>query len=414
MKTTRRILAALLASCMMSTCTLGTAVTASAETSVSTTATDNKPVVKAKVYEDHIIFSWKKVPGATKYKLYTYYDGKLKKLAETKERVFYLDGPVPGAKYSIAVKAYIDGKWTKITKKDIVTATAAAVNGDKMLSLWTKDAKAKTELISYMKAITTEGSKDYIPLGNRIAVFDFDGTLFCETDQGIFQSALLQYRILEDPEYKDKASELERKVANAMKSANKESAGPEALADLDKSDMEKAGASAFAGMTLEEYNECIQRFKQQPMDSYDGMLRGESFYRPMLQIIDYLTANGFTVYIVSGAGRYLVRDILYNSMLYIPDENVIGTDMVLAATGQNGTEGAEYLFTSSDKLVLTGESGPINIGLNKVTAIAENIGKKPVLSFGNSSGDSSMNTYTITNNKYRSLAFMLCCDDTVR
>ncbi len=167
-------------------------------------------------------------------------------------------------------------------------------------------------------------------------------------------------------------------------------------------------------MTLEEYNECIQRFKQQPMDSYDGMLRGESFYRPMLQVIDYLTANGFTVYIVSGAGRYLVRDILYNSMLYIPDENVIGTDMVLAATGQNGTEGAEYLFTSSDKLVLTGESGPINIGLNKVTAIAENIGKQPVLSFGNSSGDSSMNTYTITNNKYRSLAFMLCCDDTKR
>ena len=409
MKKAKRIIAALLAACMFSTCAVGTAVTASADNSVSASAADNKPVVKAKVLEGRIVFTWKKVPGATKYRVYKYEDNKLIKTKDTKDHTIIFFDVRPGMKYSVAVRAYVDGKWTKLTKKDIVTVNAAPVDGEKMLSLWTKDANAKSALISYIKAVTVEGSKDYIPVENRIAVFDFDGTLFCETDPTYVHNLLLQYRILDDPEYKDKASDFERKVANAMRAVSKEN-----TAGLDMSDIDKAEASAFAGMTLEEYHECIQRFKQQPMTSYDGMNRGESFFRPMIQVIDYLKANNFKVFIVSGSRRYLLRGILYNSILDIPNDRVIGTDEVLTATGQNGTEGAEYLFTSSDKLVLNGDTKQINLMMNKVTAIATDIGQQPVLSFGNSTGDASMANYTIKNNKYKSLAFMLCCDDTER
>ena len=167
-------------------------------------------------------------------------------------------------------------------------------------------------------------------------------------------------------------------------------------------------------MTLAEFNDYIQKFKKQAMPSYDGMLRGEGFYKPMLQIIDYLKANDFTVYVVSGTDRFIVRGILYNSPVDLPNSQIIGSDELLTANNQGDTEGLKYTFTDKDKLVLGGEFIIKNLKTNKVTVIAQEIGEQPVLAFGNSTGDSSMNTYTITNNKYKSLAFMLCCDDTER
>jgi hypothetical protein len=81
---------------------------------------------------------------------------------------------------------------------------------------------------------------------------------------------------------------------------------------------------------------------------------------------------------------------------------------------QGNEDGLQYQFTKSDDLVLSGEFQIKNLKMNKVAVIAQEIGKQPVLSFGNSSGDSSMANYTITRNKYPAKAFMLCCDDTVR
>ncbi|MBQ9384719.1 MAG: haloacid dehalogenase-like hydrolase [Ruminiclostridium sp.] len=408
MKKFRRIAAGLLAACMLQTGALGT-VTAGATTSVSAEAAQNKPVVTAKVSDERIDFTWKKVTGATKYRVYKYENKKLIKMLDTKDRTFVVFNAEPGRKYSIAVRAYVDGAWTKLTKKDIVTASAA-IDGEKMLSLWTKDAKAKTELISYMKAITTEGSKDYIPVESRIAVFDLDGTLFCETDPNYFDYTLLKYRVLEDPDYKDKASDFEKEVANKIKEQNETGKSFDGL-EIDHG---KAVASAFKGMTLAEFNDYIQKFKQQDMLSYEGMKRGEGFYKPMLQIIDYLKANDFTVYVVSGTDRFIVRGILYNSELDLPNSQIIGSDELLVADNQGDTDGLKYTYTDKDKLVTSGEFIIKNLKMNKVTVIAQEIGEQPVLSFGNSTGDSSMNTYTITNNKYRSLAFMLCCDDLER
>ena len=84
------------------------------------------------------------------------------------------------------------------------------------------------------------------------------------------------------------------------------------------------------------------------------------------------------------------------------------------AKDQGETDGLEYVFDEDDQLVLGGEFLIKNLKMNKVSVIMQEIGQQPVLSFGNSSGDASMAEYVTSNNPYKSLAFMLCCDDTER
>ena len=144
------------------------------------------------------------------------------------------------------------------------------------------------------------------------------------------------------------------------------------------------------------------------------MKRGEGWYKPMLQVVEYLQANDFTVYVVSGTDRFIVRGIVYNSPLNIPMGQVIGSDEALVSNNQGDTDGLDYVFDASDSLVLSGEFIIKNLKMNKVTVIAQEIGEQPVLSFGNSTGDSSMAEYTVNKNPYKSLAFMLCCDDLER
>ena len=286
----------------------------------------------------------------------------------------------------------------------------APVDGNKMLSLWSDDAKAKKELVSYMESVTDPNGKDFIPLENRIAVFDLDGTLFCETDPNYFDYTLLAYRVLEDPEYRDKASDFEKEVAGKIVQQNETGASFEGL----EVDHGKAVASAFAGMTVEEFNAYIQEFKKLPMPGYNGMKRGEGWYQPMLQVVAYLQANDFTVYVVSGTDRFIVRGIVYDSPLNVPTRQIIGSDEKLVAPDQGETDGLQYTFDDNDKLILSGEFVVKNLKMNKVTVIQQEIGVQPVLSFGNSTGDASMAEFVTSHNQYKSLAFMLCCDDTER
>ncbi len=278
------------------------------------------------------------------------------------------------------------------------------------LTLWVEGSEAKAKLIEYMDTITVEGSEDYIPPEDRIAVFDLDGTLFCETDPNYFDYTLLKYRVLEDPEYKDKASDFEKETAEKIKKQNETGESFEGL----EVDHGKAVASAFSGMTIDEFNEYIQEFKKQPMPSYEGMNRGEGFYKPMLEVVDYLEDNDFTVYVVSGTDRFIVRGICYDSPLDLPNSQIIGSDESVVAPDQGDTDGLKYVFDDNDKLVLGGDFIIKNLKMNKVTVINQEIGQQPVLSFGNSTGDASMAEYATSNNKYKSLAFMLCCDDTER
>ena len=297
-----------------------------------------------------------------------------------------------------------------VTTDAAVTNDAAVVDGDDMLSLWTSDAEAKKQLVEYMDAITREDSADYIPEDCRIAVFDFDGTLFCETDPNYFDYCLLVHRVLEDPDYKDQASDFERETAEKIVKQNETGESFEGL----EVDHGKCIASSFSGMTIDEFISYIQEFKKEAMPSYEGMTRGGGYYLPMLQIVDYLQANGFTVYVVSGTDRFIVRGIIQDSPLKLPPRQIIGSDETVVTRNQGETDGLDYVFDEDDELVLGGDFVVKNLKMNKVAVIAKEIGQQPVLSFGNSTGDSSMAEYVINNNPFRAMAFMLCCDDTER
>lgn len=277
------------------------------------------------------------------------------------------------------------------------------------LSLWTETAPLKAQLTAYIKAITTEGSADFIPVKNRIAVFDMDGTLCCETDPGYFDHKLLYHRVMEDPDYKDKASEEEKAAAAIIKTYFETGEYPSGL-DVTHG---KAVATAFKGMTPDEFDAYVKAYRDQPMEGYHNLTNGQAFYQPMLQVIDYLQANDFTVYIISGTDRLITRG-LAEGTVNIPVGHMIGSDESLVASQQGDKDGLSYTFTKDDKVITGGEFLIKNLKMNKVSAIEREIGEQPVLCFGNSGGDFAMANFTINHNPYKSAAFMLCCDDLER
>ena len=124
------------------------------------------------------------------------------------------------------------------------------------LSLWTKDAKLKQQLVAYVEAVTDEGGADFIPAERRIAVFDFNGALFCETNPDCFDYMLLVHRVLEDPDYKNKATDFERETAMKIVQQNETCASFTGL----EVDHDKCIASSFSGLTPEKFNACSQEF----------------------------------------------------------------------------------------------------------------------------------------------------------
>ncbi|MBQ7218209.1 MAG: haloacid dehalogenase-like hydrolase [Ruminococcus sp.] len=277
------------------------------------------------------------------------------------------------------------------------------------LSLWTEKAPLKAELTDYIKTITDESSADFIPVEDRIAVFDMDGTLCCETDPGYFDHKLLYHRVMEDPDYKDKASDEEKATAAIIKEYFDTRSYPDGL-DVKHG---TAVATAFKGMTPEEFDAYVKDYRNQPAEGYNNMTNGEAFYKPMLQVVDYLNDNGFTVYIISGTDRLITRG-LAEGTVDIPVRQMIGSDESFVASGQGDEDGLKYTFSKDDKLITGGEFIIKNLKMNKVSVIEREIGQQPVLCFGNSSGDFAMANFTISNNKYKSGAYMLCCDDLVR
>ena len=270
------------------------------------------------------------------------------------------------------------------------------------LSLWTDSSKLKAELTLYMNTITDNNSKDFIPVKNRIAVFDMDGTLCCETDPGYFDHKLLYHRVMEDADYKDKASEEEKETAEIIKKYFETGEYPKGL-DVKHG---KAVATAFKGMTLAEFDNYVKKYASESMQGYNNLTNKQAFYKPMLEVIDYLQANDFKVYIVSGTDRLITRG-LAEGVVNIPLSQMIGSDESLVATNQGEKDGLDYTFKKDDKVITGGEFLIKNLKMNKVTVIEQEIGEQPVLCFGNSSGDEAMANFTINNNKYKSGAYML-------
>lgn len=297
-----------------------------------------------------------------------------------------------------------------MSKNSINSSTEGvkAVRGD-ALSLWKDDAPLKKQLVKYMEEITEEGSESYIPVENRIAVFDMDGTLCCETDPGYFDHKLLYHRVMEDPTYKDKASAEEKETAKIIEDYFKTGEYPDGL-DIKHG---TAVATAFKGMTTDEFDAYVKAYRDTPMESYTNLTNAQAFYKPMLQVVDYLQANDFKVYIVSGTDRLITRG-LAEGIVNIPLSQMIGSDESLVASNQGNEDGLDYTYTKDDEVVTGGEFLIKNLKMNKVSVIEQEIGQQPVLAFGNSSGDSAMANFVITDNPYKSAAFMLCCDDTER
>ena len=175
----------------------------------------------------------------------------------------------------------------------------------------------------------------------------------------------------------------------------------------------KFAAKAYAGMTLNEFSDFVTRMLLNEADGFEGMTYGESIYLPMVDVVEYLQDNGFKCYVCSGSDRFICR-VFIEGLLDIPYENIIGMDVMLEATNQGDADGLHYVFSAGDDLVRTDRLIIKNLKTNKVLQIAQEIGRKPVLSFGNSSGDVAMHNYTIYDNPYRSAAFMLIADDDVR
>ena len=292
------------------------------------------------------------------------------------------------------------------------SASQQGENAGDPLSLWADDAPLKQQLTAFVKAATDESSPDFIPVEDRIATFDFDGTLFCETDPNYFDYTMLVYRVTEDATYKDKASDFEKSVAAKIVDQNENGTKYEEL----PVEHGQAVASAFAGLTVDEFYAYVHEFMKQPMPSYEGMVRGGGFYQPMVQVVEYLQANDFSVYIVSGTDRLIVRGIFSDEScpIDLPLNQVIGSDETLVGSAQGDADGLDYTFTQDEKLVLGGEFTLKDLKQNKVYLIQREIAKQPVLSFGNSSGDFAMDNYALSNSKHPAAAFQLCCDDLTR
>ncbi len=277
------------------------------------------------------------------------------------------------------------------------------------LTLWAECAASKKALVDYVTTVTKKGSPDYIPPVNRIAVFDLDGTLFCETDPIWFDFMLYKYRVLEDPAYKNKATDGERKIAETVLSIIDTGKVPDGF----EVEIGNSIAEVFAGMSVEEFARYVRAFAEKPAPCFDGMNTGDAFYQPMIQVIDYLQANGFTVYICSGSDRQVVRGIVEGGLI-LAARYVIGTEELISAKNQGDTDGAEYVYDDDDELILSGKIAAKNLKMTKVSMIAQEIGQCPVLSFGNSAGDISVTKYVMGNNRYKSAAFFVCCDDDIR
>ena len=279
-------------------------------------------------------------------------------------------------------------------------------DGPALLSeYWTKSSGAASDINDYLLAVTDETSPDYIPVKDRIAVFDLDGTLMCETYPFCFE-----YMVFADYALNNAGSLPEEVVATAQEITDAAGgAKPSGMSTRQAA----AAAVAYKGMTVDELRQIVREFKSSEAWGFTGMTRGEAWYLPMVELFDKLQADGFTVYVVTATERNIVREVIAG-VLNIPPSQVIGTEYGYTATNQGDAADTDYTFQSSDRIVFDGNYYGENAKTSKVDGIVREIGQQPVLAFGNSSGDLAMAVYTISGNPYRSAAYIVLADDEAR
>lgn len=279
------------------------------------------------------------------------------------------------------------------------------VEGD--FSLWSDDSKTVESIKDYVKDITNSDSKNFIPIEDRIAVFDMDGTLYGELAPIYIEWWMYAYRVLDDPNFK--ADDEMKLVGEKIKKAGESREIPD---ELEK-EHSLQNARAFAGMSVDEYKDYVREFLKKDAVGFKNLTYQDATYKPMIQLVNFLEDNDFKVYICSGTDRDLCR-IVGEETFNIPYDQVIGMDVLLEGKDQDGEDGLEYEMKDDEEVVRSDKLLIKNVKMNKVSQIAQEIGKKPVLSFGNSSGDTSMGKFVTDSNPYRAQSYMLIADDDKR
>ena len=253
-------------------------------------------------------------------------------------------------------------------------AVALAARAADPLPSW-NDGPAKNSILQFVAKVTLAGSPNFVPLAERIAVFDNDGTLWAE--QPIyFQNYFIFDRIKalapQHPEWISREP-----FASVIKGDLKS-----AVAGGDQAQLEMAIATQ-SGMTTDEFEKAVTNWIATARHPQTGRLYTGMVYQPMLELLAYLRANGFKTFIVSGGGIDFMRP--WSEKVYgIPPEQVIGSSMKTKFELRNG------------KPVLVGlpELNFIDDNAGKPVGIQSHIGRRPIAAFGNSDGDLQMMQWT--------------------
>jgi len=242
------------------------------------------------------------------------------------------------------------------------------------LESW-NDGTAKRAILDFVTKVTTAGSPAFVPVPERIATFDNDGTLWCEQPVPVqFFFALDRVKALapQHPEWKGQepfASLLKGDLQTAL------AGGDHALLELLK--------ATHAGMTTMEFEQIVKDWLATAKHPKYNKPYTECVYQPMLELLAYLRANGFKNFIVSGGGIEFMRP--WAEQVYgIPPEQVIGSSI---QTKFEIRDGQPVLVRLPELNFNSDKDG-------KPVAIHQHIGRRPLMAFGNSNGDQQMLEYT--------------------
>jgi hypothetical protein len=271
------------------------------------------------------------------------------------------------------------------------------------LASW-NDGPAKRAIVDFVARVTREGGGDYVVPDARIAVFDNDGTLWCEKPlpvQADFWFRRLGTMAARDPSLRA------RQPWKAVVEKDYDWLGGVVAKHYggDDSDLHLIAAGllqAYGDFTIEEFEAAARLFFDTAEHPKLGRPYVQCVFRPMVDLLRYLAANGFTSYIVSGGGRDFVR-VIAGPCYGIPPEHVIGSSVALKLRDEGPTV----------TLVHQAELGIFNDGAMKPVAIWSAIGRRPILAAGNSNGDIPMLRFCAQPG-HPSLALLVDHDDDAR
>ena len=274
---------------------------------------------------------------------------------------------------------------------------------------WNDNSPTKKKIINFVEDAINPLSKNYIPPEDRIATFDMDGTFYCETAPLYFQETMFFYRVLEDETY-----QAPKKIVDFAKKIKPKIYNKTGITPAENKILFQQLTKAYEGMTPEEYRAYVRKFMETNETGLTNLKRGEAFYLPMVEVISYLSNNGFAVYINSACGIDTTRELVGNIIPIRPDR-IIASDFVYTSTNMGKDKPMSHFFDRyKEKIVISGNPIIENGQTVKAFSILNHIGKKPVLAFGNSMGDSGMFEYTLQDNPYNCAAFCVLCDDIER